>query len=204
MDRFKHSLVPVAALLISISLGVESSDHDHADEHRHQQEAHVHGLAELTLVLEGDILEVNLTSPATNIVGFEHSASTPEQRQTVEKAKNVLETSRGLFSFDGTSCELQRTDVDVSAVADSGKEGHKHHAEDDHHENEDGAADHDTHSEIKANYHFACQQGEDLTTISVQLFDRFPGIEVLNAIWVTDIHQASAKLTVKKNMIRLR
>ena len=38
----------------------------------HAEEAHIHGLATLTLALEGNSLEIEFESPAANLVGFEH------------------------------------------------------------------------------------------------------------------------------------
>ena len=37
--------------------------------------AHVHGLSELAIAMEGEKLEIQFTSPAMNLVGFEHQAS---------------------------------------------------------------------------------------------------------------------------------
>lgn len=163
------------------------------------QDAHVHGLAELTLALEGNDLEMRLESPAANIVGFEHKASTAEQRRIVDKAKAILESSQQLFSFFGTSCTLKKAHADFAAV--TGSNEHKHHRHDDHHHHDE---DKDTHSEITAAYHFDCQQGSKLTSLSVNLFDHFSGFEKINVMWLTDTKQGAAKLTTASKTLHLR
>ena len=192
-------------LVISVNLNAGSSDHsDH-----HHQEAHFHGLAQMTMALEGDTIELNLESPAANIVGFEHRAATSRQRQLVNEAKTALESSKQLFSFSGTSCELTEVDVDVSALLDNEtletkeekheKNGHGHHDHSDH-----GKSDEATHSDISAHYRFQCDQGAKLTAISLKLFEHFPGVETLNAEWITDNNQGSAELTAGANTLYLK
>lgn len=170
-----------------------------ADEHRHQ-EAHVHGLAELTMAQDGNTLELELESPAVNIVGFEHKASTPEQIHTVERAKAVLESPQTLLVFSGTSCELKQAVVDVSALMGSDEDGHAHHDN----ESEKHDEHHHEHSEITAHYRFECRQGSQLTSLSVEFFKHFPGIEKLHVMWVTDTQQGAAELTAQSRNIRLR
>lgn len=204
----KQYLAAITTLLTVTGLGAEP-DQDVKGQH---QDAHVHGLAELTLVLEGNTLELELESPAANIVGFEHRASTPEQRGLADEAKAILESPQALFTFAGTRCELKQANVDVSSVMNTTDDDHANHAEEDHHEKQhDHDTEHnrhseayDTHSEIRAHYHFDCKQGSELTAVSVKLLDHFPGIENLNAMWVTDSRQGAVKLTAQAKHIHLR
>ena len=54
-----------------------------------QHDAHFHGLAELMVVAEDNTLELEFTSPAMSIVGFEHPASTPEHHYRLHKTPLV-------------------------------------------------------------------------------------------------------------------
>jgi len=173
----------IVAFILSLNLNAETSDHS---EHFHLQEAHQHGLAELFLAIEGDKIVVGLESPAANIVGFEHVASTPEQTVLVNKARGKLESPNKLFSFLGTHCELEKLETDVSAVL--GHEGGEH----DH--SDHGKSRHETHSEVSANYQFHCEEGSRLRAITLNFFEYFSGIEILRAVWVTDSNQGSAEL----------
>jgi len=194
----------MAVFILSLNLNAETSDHS---EHVHQQGAHQHGLAELTLALEGDKIDVGLESPAANIVGFEHVASTPEQRGLVDKARAMLESPSKLFSFLGTHCELEALEVDVSAVLDHEDEEHELEEsgteKNDHDHSDHDKSTRETHSEVLANYQFHCEQGSRLTAITLNFFEYFPGIETLHAVWVTDSNQGSAKLAAESKTVYL-
>lgn len=186
----------VAAVLFLVLSTGQSGEPAHYDEH--QQAPHLHGLVEMTLAIEGQTIEMNLESPAANLVGFEHPASTPEQRASVTRAKKILASPQQLLTFIGTGCEASRHEVDVSAVLAAEGDDHKEQAHDEHDEHGE------THSEISAGYQFICGQASTLTAIKVHLFDLFPGIDRVNVAWVTESSQASATLTAGAATINLK
>jgi hypothetical protein len=201
-------LLGMSFMILTKSLSAQSIDHDHQDI---KQEAHLHGVASLTLAIEGDLLELNFESPAANIVGFEHIASTPEQIKAVEASKNMLETPKKLFKFVGTDCQVEQFNVDVSSVLKDkddhhDQEEHKgdHHEEDNHKESHDHDTHQDTHSEITASYRFACIKGSTLSSISLEFLSVFKGIEKLNTQWVTEAGQGGAELSAESKIIELR
>ena len=157
------------------------------------QEAHTHGLATLTLALEGETLEMQFESPAANLVGFEHKATSSEEKAAVTKAEVILKDAARLFSFVGSGCQFKNALVDVSSVA----QNHQHH---------DHASEHDesSHSEISAIYRYQCKDAQALESVSVALFESFAGIEKIDAMWITESDQGSAPLTTKSNLISLR
>jgi len=165
-------------------------------QHR-QADAHIHGVAELTLALENNLLEIQFQSPANNIIGFEHKAKTQQDIDTALQAQALLEQPDKLFSFIGSACTLQDQNVDISSVL-SPTDDHDEH---DDHDNHD---DHEGHSEITSNYKFVCQKGSQLQTISMDLLEHFSGIEALNAMWVTADQQGAARLTAQSNILNLR
>ena len=179
-------------------------------------DAHVHGVGELTIAIEGKSLEVQFASPAMNLVGFEHKATTAEQIATVKKVETQLNESDALFVITGNACKPAKAVIDVSSLkgdGDShsdekhGHEKHKHdhghahnHAHDQHHEAEPD----DSHSEITAHYQFECKNETAVSSIAVQLFQRFPQIEKINAMWVTPTTQGAETLTAKQTVIEFR
>ncbi|UTW45620.1 DUF2796 domain-containing protein [bacterium SCSIO 12696] len=192
-------------LLIPLALKAGPSEHshthaDHAEEHSgvaQQQEAHLHGHGELTLALEGNTLEIGLESPAANIVGFEHRATSSKQKQTLERAKTTLEQPKQLFVFSGTECVPVEAKADLSALI-SHDEDHHHGHHNKHQKDED------SHSEVTVSYRFNCIQGTKLNSMSVNLLDFFPGIEELDVMWITDNQQGSATLNSTTKVIRFR
>lgn len=158
----------------------------------HSHEAHEHGVAQLTLAIEGNVLAIEFESPAANLVGFEHKARTQEEIKQVKQAKDILNSPEALFSFIGTNCIAQKTTADVSGVKGDAHNEHKHH---DHPKN---------HSEITANYLFNCKNSSQLTSLSIALFEKFNGIKIINATWITDTEQRAEKLNAEKKIIFLR
>ncbi len=175
----------VTFLTISWSLLSWADSNEH---HQHPQAAHVHGLAKLMLALEGKHLDISFESPAMNLVGFEHRASTAAQRQAVKQARDVLSSAQSLFTFSGTSCQLQTAKVNMSVVADKAHAAHE--------------SAH--HSDISAHYQFQCQQTETLKSLSVELFKHFSGIEQINVMWVSAKEQGASVLRANTKQIQLR
>lgn len=157
------------------------------------QQAHLHGAAELTLALEGNVLEISLESPAANIVGFEHKATSEKHMKAVEEARVKLESS-GLFLFFGSDCSLKQAKVDMSSVIEHVRQ----------HSHDHGDKDRNNHSEINANYSYECSKGEKLKALSVDLISLFPAIETLEVMWLTDSQQGAIELTEKSNIVRIR
>lgn len=181
-------------LWVSLVLFMISSSFLAEAENRASHEAHVHGMAELTLALEKTMLEIQIESPAMNLIGFEHKAITMAEREAVKKAEALLLSSQRLFSFNGTRCDLRNVSVDISGVISNEHDDHEHHHKDYQ----------ESHSEIIADYHFSCDSDKDLISVSVELFDQFPGVEKINAMWVTETQQGADTLNAEKRTIRLR
>ena len=161
-------------------------------QHTHHA-AHVHGLATLTLAVEGQTLEIQLESPAANIVGFEHKASSAQERQSVSQAQQQLQAASALFTFGGAQCQLITAEVDVSGVLEE-----DHHQHDHQHD-----YDEESHSEITAHYQFDCSKAQQLESIAIDLFRQFPGIEKIQAEWVTASQQGAITLTPNNTTIPL-
>lgn len=206
----------IAVALLSLpAIATASSDHDdhhghddHHEEHSDNLDAHVHGMANLSIAIEAKEIEISFTSPSEGIVGFEYVAKSHDEIHAVEHAEEHLSDGEELFEFDGADCELEHKQVDVSGLLAKSEHAKEEHGHDDHEdEHKDEHHDHDdhkdahhdehkesTHSEVTAEYHFACDSTEDLEHIEVNLINEFERIKVINVQWVSDAHQGSAKI----------
>ena len=189
--------VNIFALIMALFASINSA---YAEQKESSLDAHVHGLSELTIAMEGDSLEIQFESPAMNLIGFEHKATRNKDIATVKKAESTLSQPESLFLLSGANCQQIKTTVDVSSLI----EEHDHHAEpqkghDDHddHTDHDDHKDHESHSEMVASYSYSCKELTKLSLIKVALFDVFPGIHKINTMWVMDSKQGSATLTAK-------
>lgn len=196
MIRNTYSTKVIAALIsvLSTCLSAEKAHHNP------KQEVHLHGRVEITLVIEGNTVELHLESPAANIVGFEHPASTPKQLDSINRATTILEAPEQLLTFIGTRCLPTVREIDVSAVSPAKANHNEAHPAHQTHLDKG----HATHSEISARYQFNCTHGNNLTAIKVQLFDLFPRIESIHAAWINDHQQALTTLTAGSTTIKFK
>jgi hypothetical protein len=178
----------ILLLLLSVCTLAKDNHQAHSQSNDYQllnQSHHVHGVVELTVALVGDILEISLESPASNIVGFEHQAQTDEEVKVAMQAKKILETSSQLFTFIGSGCKKTATDVDLSKLFSQ-------------------SLGNNSHSEIHASYTYKCLKGEKLMAITVNLASYFDRIENISSRWITEDRQGAVDLTANANQLQLR
>ncbi len=178
--------------------------------YRHH-EVHEHGVAHLNVAFEGSALYIEFTSPAANVVGFEHHPRTDDQKDAVKGAVNKLQEGDVLFVLSAESesrLVTSSVDTDIDEDADRHSEsGHTpgeegHHGQVEHHDIDHRETDgHERHSEFKAVYHFVCNKPDKLLQIDVRLFRVFPGIEHIEVQLLNETKQTAVELTAKKNKI---
>lgn len=162
-------------------------------------EAHVHGLAHLTLALEGNALAIQFESPAGNLIGFEHKAKTEQEIQQVTQAKQVLSATGKVFTFNGTECTSEQVHIDVSDLLPNKHSHHDDHQHKHHHNHK-----HSSHAEIAAEYQFKCQNPEALLSISFNALTQFQGLQKVNVNWITTISQGATSLRKNQKLIKLK
>jgi hypothetical protein len=184
--------------------------HDHDGEHR-EHGAHVHGIAALNLVLDGDEVHVELDSPAANIVGFEYAPSSEADHAALDAAVARLNDGDRMLRFNAEAgCRMEKAKVGSALLAgkhqahadDHGHDKHEHAHEHDKHAHDHDDHKGDTHADIDVVYHFECAKPAELTQLSVELFDAFSGMEKLNVQYVIDSRQGAAELTPANHVIR--
>jgi len=175
--------------------------------------AHEHGVGRLDIAFEGNEVELELTVPGADAVGFEHAPSTDADRHAVEEAKKKLADGARLFLFPSAAkCRFEEAEIHAAQLDndhdDHGDkhehekhEGDKHDEKDDHaHEHEEGKKE--AHAEFRAHYHVHCDAPSKLTEIDVAFFTLFPTAHELEVRWITPRGQGSAELTAKASQIR--
>lgn len=178
----------------------------HAEQESFRQHgAHVHGIGQLNVALEGDRLWIEFISPAINIVGFEHPPGTHEQKQSVDNAIQTLKDPTQVFAFAPESdCRPTGVDVETTILKEEHHEhGDEHHAHEEGENHGHGEHDEETHSEFQATYEFQCAQPDRLEYIDVLLFERFAGTEEIEARIIGPHGQSSVELTPGSVRLRL-
>lgn len=175
----RHLLLALPFALLPL-MAVHAGEHDH-EEHA-SLDKHEHGLAALNVALDGNTLEIQLESPAINLLGFEHAASSAADQAKVAAARRQLEQPQALFALPiEARCALREQQL-RSALFDE-------HAEPGHDE-EPG------HSDISAHYQFACAAPQALKTLELgSFFGSFPGTEKLDVQLIGPSGQQGVQLS---------
>ena len=196
-------LSPLLLLVLAPMLLAQSSG---SPEYR-TMESHQHGQAELRILLETNLVEMEFESPAFNLVGFEHKASSPQEKKAVKNALAFLESPARLIAFGGSACSPEAIQIDVSSVSN---EENEHQHEDEHHHEAEHEEEHShehktetSHADIIARYSFSCENKSDLSYIEVNFFRVFPGLEEVKALWVGETGQGAKQLNPSNRRLDL-
>ena len=106
------SVVGVSLLLFSFRAGTS------AEKRRH--EAHVHGVAEINISVEGTKATVEFRAPAESVMGFEHEAKSESDRKKRDAALEQLRTKRDQMVLFDAKLGCKSSDVKTAIVEEQG------------------------------------------------------------------------------------
>lgn len=185
-----------------------------------QGRAHQHGVGQLDIAFEGHHVEIELTLPGVDAVGFEHAAKTKKDRQAVRKAVKTLKDGARIISFPAAAqCRFEKVEVKSTMLEDHGihhghgkhkahkkhddhgkhrhdKNGHHKHG---HHKNKHAAKQ--VHGEFSANYNVECKQVAKLAYLELTFFKAFPSAQKLVSRWIKAGKQGGATLTASRTRL---
>lgn len=184
----RHLLLALPFALLPLVNAHAADAHDHA---HGSLGTHEHGVAQINAALEGKTLELELSSPAMNIVGFEHAASSDEDKAKLATAKETLLKPHGLFSIpEAAGCVAKLAKVTSPLYGDKDDDGD----DDDHDHDAAGGHEHE-HSDIHGHYQFACETPAVLNKLDLtQLFKAFPATHSVRVQLITPKRQLGAEV----------
>lgn len=184
----RRLLLALPFALLPLAMANAAPEHDHDHEHG-SLGAHEHGVGRLDVALVGGTLEFELDSPAMNLVGFEHLATSAEDKAKVAAAKDVLLKPHALFSIpEAAACNIVSQKLESPLFGDKPDHDHDHDAKDSEHEEHE-------HSEIHGTYKFTCQVPAVLKTLDLStIFKSFPGTEKLQVQLISPKGQSGAEV----------
>ncbi|WPO46880.1 DUF2796 domain-containing protein [Pseudomonas sp. S1Bt23] len=185
--------LPFALLPLAIAHAAEKHDHDH--EHG-SLGAHEHGVARLNAALDGQTLELELESPAMNLVGFEHAASTDADKAKVAAVRAQLEKPLALFSLPpAAGCVVAQQELESPLFGDKPEDHDEDH---DDAKSAGGHEHHHEHSEIHAHYQFTCATPGALKSLDLAgVFKTFPATQKIQVQLISPSGQQGVEATSK-------
>lgn len=160
-----------------------------------QGQPHVHGIAQLVLVQEGSRLQIEFTSPAINIVGFEHSPQNDTQRRAVDEALQTLAGADSILLLGSLDCDLDSAQATATGQFSAHGDEHDHHHDHDHDSN---------HAGFKVELELSCSDAPLPAELVVNAFNNFSNLEGIDAMWALETSQGAQQLSRHNGRLRLR
>ncbi|WP_263146559.1 DUF2796 domain-containing protein [Pseudomonas sp. RIT-PI-AD] len=181
----RHLLLLLPFALLPLSAQAHDPDEDaHGSLGKHE-----HGVAALNLALEDKTLDIELETPAMNILGFEHAASSDIDKATLAAARTQLERPLELFGIPpAADCALSSHalksplfgDAPAAPAHEAAEEAHPGHV----------------HNDIDADYSLACARPDALSGLDLTaFFKRFPETHSLHVQLIGPKGQQGIELT---------
>ena len=193
MSSSRNNLI-CALLLISIA-GSSRTLAQSAD-------SHVHGNAELNVVLMGQQLQVEFVSPAINLLGFERPPNTDEETATLNNTIEQLQRGGWLIEAFPTTCQLSTEEFEAPVYDEHESSEHDHESSEHDHEHESSEHDAEAHSNFRVTYLYDCESAPR-KQLKMLAFDHYSGIETLTVQWIADQKQGYARLNRDNPVLNL-
>ena len=131
-------------------------------------EAHEHGHADLSVVLEDARLTVTLDAPLANF-GLSEGGATQAEIDALEN--DLTPANRAIAVNTAAVCEPESHGFEVRRSGD--------------------------HAAVTADFVFTCAQPQALRSVALMLFDRYDGFEDVDAIFLDNGEQTAFELTAQ-------
>ena len=162
--------------------------------------AHVHGAGRVDAAVEGGRIELTLTAPKHDLVGFERAPrDAAEEAQLLAARQRVLDHA-ALWAFSVRAGCVAEAPVLVEG-GDSGHDhehGHDHSHDHDHDHSHDHSHDHDhdhQHADWTVRYRFQCATPAALRSIDTRLFAVFPSLQTIDVQLIDGAGARAVQLT---------
>ena len=149
--------------------------------------SHVHGNAELNVVLMEQQLQVEFVSPAINLLGFERPPITDDESATMNNTIKQLQHGGWLIEGVPSACQLSTEEFEAPFYEE--RESNKHD-----HEHESSPHEAEAHRNFRVRYVYDCDASLK-KQLRILAFDHYSGIETLTVQWIANQMQGYTQLS---------
>ncbi len=175
---------PQLGFLVAV-WAVAATGHD--VQHRNTPSPHVHGTAELQIVLEETGVTAQLRIAGMSAVGFERAPRSAAERGRLDRFRSAIVSAGWLVFPASAGCQLFGSDVLAPGFEETPPD----------------AETHNEHAEIRATLRYRCANGSSVSELSVNLFDSAQELETVSVEWVTPLSQGSAVVGRRQQRVSL-
>ena len=174
-----EAILATPSSLVTVKLPeVEHEHKEHDDDKSAHREvgAHVHGAASMSVVLENTQLNITMSIPGMDAVGFEHPATSADEQAALNQTLRYLQNPDALFPLPKSAeCQLVNGVVETALLDKTASVG--------------------AHADMDIDYQWTCKHPEYLKQLSVQLFSFILHLQKIQASWISQNKQGAAELT---------
>jgi hypothetical protein len=187
------------AALMGLTIGLSSAV-TLAAEKRHS-EAHVHGVAEINIAIEGSKADLEFRTPAESVMGFEHEAKSESDKKKRDAALQTLQNKMNqMVLFDPKlSCKFSET---KTAVVEEKVERSKESPGKTAHELGDQKKAGE-HREVRATSSVTCGKPLAGSRVTFGVTKVFPEIHEIKVQVLSDAKQSGATIKKDQGDVRL-
>lgn len=179
---------------LGVALAMLSSDMGGAAEKRHH-EAHVHGVAEVNIAIDGSKADVEFRAPAESVMGFEHEAKSESDKKKRDAALRTVQTKMNQMVVFDPKLSCKFSEVKTAIVEEKGEPG-KTQSDKSAHGNKDQKKTAE-HREVRATFSAACDKTLAGSRVTFGVHKTFPAIGEIKVQVLGDAKQSGA--TIKKD-----
>ena len=149
-------------------------------EETRQVDKHEHGVGELNIAIDKNIMDFEFMIPGADIVGFEYEAKSEQDVALVNNALSKFDDFNNVFTIPSNAqCKLGFSEVKINQ-----EEEHDDHDEHDEHDEE-------VHNEFYAKYSFECGNIKAINEIEFPYFTTFPNSGELEVQFISELGSTS-------------
>jgi len=167
-------------------------------EETRQVDKHEHGVGELNIAIDKNIMDFEFMIPGADIVGFEYEAKSEQDVALVNNALSKFDDFNNVFTIPSNAqCKLGFSEVKINQEEEhDDHDEHDEHDEHDDHDEHDEHDDHDehdeeVHNEFYAKYSFECGNIKAINEIEFPYFTTFPNSGELEVQFISELGSTS-------------
>lgn len=168
-------------------------------EETRQVDKHEHGVGELNIAIDKNIIDFEFMLPGADIVGFEYEAKSEEDLALVSNALEKFEDYKNVFIIPAEGqCNIASQEVLINQ-----EDEHDEHEDSEHDEHEDSEHDEETHNEFYAKYSFECDSINLINKVEFPYFVTFPNSGELEVQFISELGSTSFEVEADKPVINI-
>jgi hypothetical protein len=178
--------LPLALALFGIASAAE----------KRQYEAHVHGVAEVNIAVEGAKATVEIHAPAENVMGFEHEARSESDKKKRDTALALLRDKMDQMVLFDPKLGCKSAEKKAAVTEERGA-----HAKESREHNDQKASG--EHREVQGTFLIACAAPLAGSRVKFGVTKIFPEIHEVKVQVIGDSGQSGASIKNDKGDVRL-